>query len=834
MTGTIGSVELAEMLTGPPWTHTELGAVAAARGRAAGGLVVCSGGTTAQPKLTVIAPDLGVPRVLARWRPLRTGDVLLNLFSTGKMWGAQYFYNALAVQCRAMVAPMGALDSAEFDEWVDDIIGLQVNAIAGAPNVLARFADTVRASGVDLPIRTVIWAGEPMTRSRVAAIRAAFPAAGLWGNYGSIETFVVGVSYPECRLGALHLLPDQFLEPHDDGALLTRVGEGWPVPALRFRLGDRISPGDCPCGAGDAFEVAGRADDNFKLCGGMVRAGDVLANAAQVDGVDDVQLVLYRDPDVPAAVIGIRLRYTGANADAAMVRDHLVHSIEDLEIADGHSPEADPRRPRTRRAAQPEDQQGHPGAHPRRPGSGRDARGGLMNRSAENGPTRDFLAPQRGAGRCLDTTTPAYQRFRAWFTRPLLTRPAFLDAAQTRQLDEDLSLLLRTLHALPHRLFGGDELIFARALGWTQPSARAALELLSGPVVPLGRADLVDGPSAFQMVEFNTSSSLGSFEFGELCRASLSDPAFAEFARAAGVYYVDPLARMSDTLRAVTGLGLADRPTIALVDWVSSPITVNASLFTDLMVDLDYKIIMCTVKDLELTRAGLYAHGERIDAVYRTFLFKTVAEEDGAADLLDPLAEAVRVGAVGLFTPLNADLYGTKAGMAMLSDPRNSDYLTPHERRTIDRALPWTRSMKAADRVDAETTGSLAEYVLRHRDELVLKPSIGHAGQGVVAGWLVSEQEWAARVVTATTGDYIVQRRVPSVPERFFADPDADEPATCHLHWGMFVTGAGLSGGFVKGLLDRDQDIRFLGDGSHVGCVFHAGSSTPGGTHDDY
>lgn len=325
---------------GTPWTHRDLAAVATARARRAGGLLVCSGGTTGRPRITAIAPDLGVPRVFARWQPLGPGDVLLNLFSVGKMWGAQYFYNAFALHSRAAVAPMGALSPAEVREWGPDLVGLGVTAIAGAPNVLARFADAVRRAGLRLPVRAVLWSGEPMTRSRQDAIRAAFPGAGLWGNYGSIETFVIATSGPGCRLGAVHLLPDQFVEPDDGGALLTRHGDGWPTAARRFRLGDRIAATDCPCGEPDAFELLGRADDSFKLGGGMIEAGVVLRMVAALDGVDDVQLVLYRDPRVPAAVVGMRVRYTGANVNAAGVREQLVRGYEDLAVLDQHTPEA--------------------------------------------------------------------------------------------------------------------------------------------------------------------------------------------------------------------------------------------------------------------------------------------------------------------------------------------------------------------------------------------------------------------------------------------------------------------------------------------------------------
>ncbi|GAB3439794.1 hypothetical protein [Actinophytocola sediminis] len=432
----------------------------------------------------------------------------------------------------------------------------------------------------------------------------------------------------------------------------------------------------------------------------------------------------------------------------------------------------------------------------------------------ENAPTRALLTDRRS----LDTTTPGYDRFRSWFTRALLSRPAILDAAQTRRLADGLPLLLATLHALPERLFGGDQVAFADALGWA--GARDALAALSGPTVPLGRADLVNSPAGFKVVEFNTSSSLGSFEFGELCRASLTDPGFAEFADQAGLYYLDPMTRLVDTILADTALTRDSRPTVALVDWVSVPFEVDGSLFEDLMAEQGIRVLSGTVADLELTGAGLHLRGERVDVAYRTFLLSTVAEDPDAAARLTPLTEAARTGAATVFTPLNADLFGTKECLALLTDPANRDRFTDQEWDNAQRLLPWTRTMRGADTVAAQR-GSLLDQVLREQGELVLKPTRGRAGHGVVGGWLVPAEQWAALARRATDGDYIVQRREHSVAERFAGPSDVD-PSTCLLHWGMFVTAAGLSGGFVKGLPDRPQDIRFLGDGSHVGCVFHA------------
>ncbi|RPF20748.1 hypothetical protein [Myceligenerans xiligouense] len=437
----------------------------------------------------------------------------------------------------------------------------------------------------------------------------------------------------------------------------------------------------------------------------------------------------------------------------------------------------------------------------------------------ENGPTAELLDDPEAAR--TDTTTAPFDRFRAWFPRPVLSRPTVLTHDESLSLDADLTGLLGLLQSLPERLFGGDLLAFARAVGWRGALLPEVLSLAGGAPVPLGRADLVRSPEGFKTVEFNTSSSLGSFEFGELCRAFLSVPSFARFAERENLGYVDPLAHMADTLLSATGHLPGQRPVIAVTRWVTAGVAVNPSLFVDLMRDLGFRVVVCTIDQLAQRKDGLYVGDLRIDVVHRAFLLQNVLATENALELLAPLARARDAGQVRLFTGLAADLYGAKACLALLSDPRHEDAFTQEERTLVARALPWTRRLADEPTVVDGRTESLVDHVLAHQDDLLLKPGIGNAGRGVMAGWLVSGEEWASAVRSAvSTNDHVVQRRVESAGERFVAPGEPPVAADYLLHWGLFVTAAGLSGGFVKGLPDTPQDVRFLGDGSHVGCIF--------------
>lgn len=443
-----------------------------------------------------------------------------------------------------------------------------------------------------------------------------------------------------------------------------------------------------------------------------------------------------------------------------------------------------------------------------------------LERIHENESTRALLE----ATPILDFCRPEYKRFRSWFTRPLLTRPAILDATQTRTLNSDLPALLQLLQSLPGRLFDGDQQAFAAAIGWSQASS-TALEFLTGSPTGVGRADLVNTKEGFKVVEFNTSSSLGAFEFGELCRAVLKDPAFGPEARRQQLTFVDPMKKLTDFLRSDSPRPGAKHLVVALIKWVSSPFAVDASLFVDLLRDLGFTVLEGLIDDLEIRPNGVFLKGSRVDIIYRTFLLKTVVEDPRADIILRPLADAVQAGLVSLFAPLNVDLFGSKMCLSLLSDDENRHLFSSSELALIDRLVPWTRSMEGADERPHAQGGSLKEYVLKNRKQLVLKPSVGHAGKGIAAGWLMTQREWEVLVDEIAGRHYIVQHLVNSVAERFLIPSEVDcgdIMAGCFLHWGMFVTPSGLSGGFVKGLPNHAQDIRFLGDGSHVGCVFHS------------
>jgi phenylacetate-coenzyme A ligase PaaK-like adenylate-forming protein len=322
-------------VTGP----AEIFAVSRRLTASGGSAVMSSGGTTGRPKLTFVAHDQGIGRLFAQWRPLAPGDVLLNVFTPGRLWASHYYMQTLAERSCCHVVPAGPFGADEVGTWLGIFQEIGVNAVAGTPTALADLAAGVRNSGDDLGIRKVIWMAEPWSAAKVRAVRMAFPHADFWGNYGSVETFVIATNDPSCDMSVLHLMPDQLLELDDRGALLTRAGSGWTVPTVRYRLGDRLAAADCGCGRPGGLRVVGRADDAIKLYGSLFGIGEILQGVREHTGVTDAQLVLTRGPDASSAVSQMDVHFTGA-ADPADVRRQLLGAWVDLPVIAAHYPDA--------------------------------------------------------------------------------------------------------------------------------------------------------------------------------------------------------------------------------------------------------------------------------------------------------------------------------------------------------------------------------------------------------------------------------------------------------------------------------------------------------------
>ncbi|WP_316524312.1 hypothetical protein [Kitasatospora brasiliensis] len=437
-------------------------------------------------------------------------------------------------------------------------------------------------------------------------------------------------------------------------------------------------------------------------------------------------------------------------------------------------------------------------------------------------PSADGRHPT-AAARESATLTLAYQdRF--------LDGPAFLGETERRTVVEDLHTVYGLLRSLPERVYGGSTTALAAAVGLDPvQSALITRSARTGTLLPLGRADLYHDGAGFKLLEFNLTSALGGFEIADVNRAMLAYPPLAEFVGRHGLGYQDTLGHMVRTLRAECAANVpADRPpVVAVVDTVDNFAVVGPRLrvLADKLAEHGAEGIACDLGEFSYPNGRPTVAGRTVDVVLRYFLPEDLTDPVSVAQL-EPLLAAAEQGAVGLFSRLDAELYGNKGTLAILSDEQHRELFDAAELACVDRLLPWTRYVRPRVTDPGGTRVDMLAHALAHRHELILKPTLLHGGHGITAGWEADPGEWERKVASAMDGPYVLQRRVRPAAEPF---PDgAGGLRDLFLNWGLYLgaRGAdddGYGGGFVRASADPAVGVVSMGSGAKVGCVFHGG-----------
>jgi glutathionylspermidine synthase len=155
--------------------------------------------------------------------------------------------------------------------------------------------------------------------------------------------------------------------------------------------------------------------------------------------------------------------------------------------------------------------------------------------------------------------------------------------------------------------------------------------------------------------------------------------------------------------------------------------------------------------------------GHPVDVTYNKYELRDLIGEPEVVDYLS----AAAAGEVTFINPLIAQwILSDKAIFAILSDERFQDNYSPRDRARIHRHIPWTRLLAAGttrspdgERID------LPSFVAANQNRLVLKPTNGTRGEGVLVGPQVTRGQWDAGLAAAAgSTPYVVQEYVAPPP----------------------------------------------------------------------
>jgi len=245
--------------------------------------------------------------------------------------------------------------------------------------------------------------------------------------------------------------------------------------------------------------------------------------------------------------------------------------------------------------------------------------------------------------------------------------------------------------------FLSEDAAFARAVGTTPEQTSAILRGSSGTPTRLCRADLYREPARFALMEVNMGGTVGGLDNALLNEAFLTHPVVADFVADRNLAHIDTMGAMADTLRAECEIPAGESPLIVAADWPESYLDLEDQLrySAEQLAGYGLEVHACHLGQLSVRDGHVWLEGQArpVDVIYRVFLIEDLLAPQ-AAELIDPVLRAVERGEVKLFTPLDAELYGSKGVLALVSDEANRQHYSDAELASLDRILPWTRMMR--------------------------------------------------------------------------------------------------------------------------------------------
>ena len=413
-----------------------------------------------------------------------------------------------------------------------------------------------------------------------------------------------------------------------------------------------------------------------------------------------------------------------------------------------------------------------------------------------------------------------------------LPRPVFAPLDGLRSFAEDVLTVLRVTTRLPQRLFDGDLDRYCAFLGIDERRA-ACLRRLDTAQVFYGRADAYHDGTGFKLLETGLTSSVGGVEqtmFNP--RRWLSLPEVDAFARHHGLGHASAVETVARLVRQAAGtIRPGGEPVIVLTEGPGALAEHGYGWWPlrAALRELDIDCRVAELDDLRLGRDRLLLRTDSgeipVDVVVRCFNSHQVLAHPDGTTMLETVARAHEEGLAVFWSPLSTELFSDKGCLALLSDPHRQ--AADHEERSaIDRIVPWTRLL-TADGGPAQD--ELLGECRARRTELIIKPSVGYGGHGVVAGWECDQRRWDAVLKQAARGSAIVQGRVTPKPEPVF-DPRTDRDEPWDVVHGIFYSPAGYTGSLARAVPTGTSAVINLATNpdTRLSAVFHHGGEEGG------
>ncbi len=264
------------------------------------GYIFSSGGTTGEPKYLHFSYEEFdyMSDMLAenfRSQGIVKGMIVANLFVAGNLWSSFICVEKALEKIGVIQLPIGGMCSQE--NILNYIHKFKPDVVMGIPSMLVMNAEFMAASGKEIKIPMVFYAGEALSQSRREYL------SKVWGTtyfgsagYASVDAGVIGYQCKHCGPGEHHLFSDLVhLEVINEEAVVSSIIRD-SMPIKNYRTGDRVQwISECSCGSRDQrFKLLGRIDNVIQIWSCRLLTTDIESSMNEF-GVMTFQIELYEE-----------------------------------------------------------------------------------------------------------------------------------------------------------------------------------------------------------------------------------------------------------------------------------------------------------------------------------------------------------------------------------------------------------------------------------------------------------------------------------------------------------------------------------------------------------
>jgi hypothetical protein len=213
--------------------------------------------------------------------------------------------------------------------------------------------------------------------------------------------------------------------------------------------------------------------------------------------------------------------------------------------------------------------------------------------------------------------------------------------------------------------------------------------------------------------------------------------------------------------------GKNKKPSIAILEFrqaFQAPESGESALLAQLFRREGHAVEVVSPDQLEY-RNGALRRGEfPIELIFRRI---RVQEFLVRFDLTHPLLRAYQDRAVCVVNSFRSEVAQKKAIFDLLTDEEIVADFPLSERRALAEVLPWTRVVRETKTRYKKKTVNLIEFILQHRQKLILRPNDDATDQTTFRGAEIDDATWEKAVRLALRNPYVVQEVMEPVVDLF-------------------------------------------------------------------